>query len=61
VPAKILIIDDDKDARALLNTILRAGGHETVYATDAYTAIPTARREQPDLILLDFGLPAETP
>jgi DNA-binding response OmpR family regulator len=53
----ILIVDDDPDARDLLNRVLRAEGFDTAYAVDAYDALVAARRSQPDLILLDFRLP----
>ena len=54
---KILIIDDDADIRLGLNARLRANGFTTAFAEDGLNAVPTARREKPDLILLDLGLP----
>lgn len=57
-PAKILVIDDDQDIRRLLGTRLRAQGYEAVFAADAIGAVNEARKERPDLILLDLGLPA---
>ena len=55
--ARILIVDDDPDARDLFNLFLRGNGFETSYAADAYGAIAVARREPPDAVLLDYTLP----
>jgi DNA-binding response OmpR family regulator len=55
---RILIVVDDDDARYAMNVRLRASGFETVYATDGVSAVKMARLTQPDLILLDLGLPA---
>ena len=54
---KILVIEDDPDIRMLLNVRLKAAGYAAVFAFDAVTAISTARKENPDLIILDLGLP----
>jgi len=37
---------------------LRANHYETVQASDGYSAIVVAQKEQPNLIILDLGLPA---
>jgi DNA-binding response OmpR family regulator len=55
---KILIVDDDQDIRQLLGHRLKAQGFEAVFAGDAISAVNQARKEQPDLILLDLSLPA---
>jgi DNA-binding response OmpR family regulator len=58
VTPKILIVDDDPDLRQALKLRLRANNYDTVHAVDGYTAIAQARKESPDLIILDLGLPA---
>jgi two-component system KDP operon response regulator KdpE len=55
---KILIIDDDKQLLLGLSPRLKANGYEVTSATDAVSAIAVARKELPDLIILDLGLPA---
>ncbi|MCI0531483.1 MAG: response regulator [candidate division Zixibacteria bacterium] len=55
---KIMIVDDDRDMLRGLNVRLRASGYETVFANDAISAISTAKKEKPNLIILDLGLPA---
>ena len=55
---KILIVDDDPDMRLGLQVRLRANNYDTCFASDAMTAISEARRHNPDLVILDLGLPA---
>ena len=55
--AKILIIEDDQDIARLIGMKLKTRGHDLAFAGDAVTATTTARREHPDVILLDLGLP----
>lgn len=54
---KILIIEDDEDMRRALNIRLRASEYDTAFASDAVMALSIAKKESPDLILLDLGLP----
>jgi DNA-binding response OmpR family regulator len=56
--SKILIVDDDPDLRRALKIRLQANHYNTVQAGDGYSAISVAQKEQPDLIILDLGLPA---
>lgn len=56
-PARILIIEDEKDAVELLQFSLGASGYRTLAAGDGWTGVQTAERERPDLILLDLMLP----
>ncbi|MGH7829549.1 MAG: response regulator transcription factor [Candidatus Binatia bacterium] len=54
---KILVVDDDHDLLRALKIILEANGYATAFATSAALSLDTAMRENPDLILLDLGLP----
>jgi DNA-binding response OmpR family regulator len=54
---KVLIIDDDADMRRGLGLRLKANRYETAFAGDGVSAVSTALKERPDLILLDLGLP----
>ena len=55
--SKILIVDDDTSTRLVLRTILRARNYDAVMAADSIQAISVARKESPDLLLLDIELP----
>jgi DNA-binding response OmpR family regulator len=55
---KILIVEDDPDQRLAINVRLRSKAFATVLVGDGQAALSAARRERPDLILLDLGLPA---
>src|ERR1700737_4705116 len=58
MPPKILIVEDDPVTRHILHRILKSEKYETILAPDAMTALTSAQKEKPDLILLDLGLPA---
>ena len=55
---KILIIDDDQHLLLGLTTRLKTNGYLVVSAGDSVAAIAVARKEAPDLVILDLGLPA---
>jgi DNA-binding response OmpR family regulator len=55
---KIMIVDDDPDMRLGLHVRLKANNFQTFFAADALSAVSEARKHQPDLIILDLGLPA---
>lgn len=54
---KILIIEDDQEMRLALNLRLRAHNYDTAFASDAVMALSIAKKETPDMVLLDLGLP----
>jgi two-component system KDP operon response regulator KdpE len=54
---KILVVDDDPDLVRALRLRLRANNYDVATATDGYSAIASAQKEHPALIILDLGLP----
>jgi CheY-like chemotaxis protein len=56
-PKRILIADDNRDACETLAALLRLSGHTVETALDGPTAVETAQRFQPEVVLLDIGLP----
>lgn len=56
--AKILVIDDDQAIVDLLRLRLTEAGHQVFAAMDATGGVMVAARERPDLITLDFQMPA---
>jgi CheY-like chemotaxis protein len=57
--AKILIVDDNVVIAKTLHTKLRGAGFEVVTVSDCGAALGVARRETPDLILLDINFPPD--
>lgn len=55
---KILIVEDDPDVRQGMYVRLMANHYDTFFAGDALSSIAEARKHEPDLIILDLGLPA---
>ena len=54
---KILIVEDDKDISRLVEYNLAKGQYRTVRAADGETALNMAKKDLPDLIILDIMLP----
>ncbi len=55
---KILIVDDEINIVRVLASRLKANNYDIVVANDAVQAIKKAKEEKPDLIILDFKMPA---
>ena len=53
----ILIVDDEPTIRRLVRAALDGRGYRLLEAADGPSALETARRERPDLVLLDLALP----
>ena len=56
-PLRILIVDDNPDAAAMLAMFLESCGHEVMVEHDSHCGLERAVREAPDACLLDIGLP----
>jgi CheY-like chemotaxis protein len=54
---KILIVDDDMDTLRLVGLMLQRQGYQILAANTGTQAVETAKKEQPDLILLDIMMP----
>jgi CheY-like chemotaxis protein len=53
----ILVADDNRDSANTLCTLLRALGHDAYAAYDGIQAIEQAAKLDPDVVLLDIGMP----
>ena len=58
VRRRVLVVDDNADAIAVLTVALRRAGHEVHQARDGREALEVARKVRPELMFLDLGLPA---
>lgn len=54
---KILVVDDNEDAAAMLSSLLEACGHQVFVEHGARRALERAHIELPDVCVLDIGLP----
>jgi CheY-like chemotaxis protein len=57
---RILIAEDERDIRDLIEFTLTFGGHEVIAARNGVEAVDLAPHEKPDLILLDVRMPRMT-
>jgi len=55
---RVLVVDDNRDAADLLAETLRFGGFEVATAFDGAEALETLSTFQPDVAILDIGLPS---
>ena len=56
-PLMVLVADDNRDATDMLAELLRLAGHVVQTANDGLRAVKMAERLQPDVLVLDIGMP----
>src|SRR4051812_18910415 len=54
---KILVVEDDKTIREVINSVLVERNYLVETAEDGSAGLDSLRKQQPDLIILDLGLP----
>jgi two-component system, chemotaxis family, CheB/CheR fusion protein len=57
VSRRILVVEDQDDAREMLRVLLESKGHIILDEPDGRSALETIEREHPDVALIDIGLP----
>jgi two-component system KDP operon response regulator KdpE len=55
--ARVLIVDDEPSILATMAPLLRGRGYEVATATSGHAAIDAVARDEPQLVILDLGLP----
>ena len=53
----VLVVEDFEDNRFMMRRLLEMSGYRVVEAVNGQEAVEAARRERPDLILMDLSLP----
>jgi PAS domain S-box-containing protein len=56
---RVLVVDDDADARDLLRTVFSRAGAEVALASSVAEAMDMMHRVQPDVLISDIGMPDE--
>jgi two-component system, OmpR family, KDP operon response regulator KdpE len=56
-PLKVLVVDDEPPIRRFLRTSLAVNGYDVIEAKNGAEGLDEMRRNAPDLLVLDLGLP----
>jgi CheY-like chemotaxis protein len=54
---KVLVVDDQKEIRRLVEIALRVGDYQVLQAESGEEAVEIAKEERPDLIIMDIMMP----
>ena len=57
MPKRILVVEDDFDARYMLSLILKGEGYEVITAADGEGALAVLFDRRPDLVITDISMP----
>jgi len=57
---KVLVVDDDPDIRMLNKSIVEESGYTTIEAENGVEGLKMAKKENPDLIILDVLMPKQS-
>jgi len=57
LPLRVLVVDDDPDTAESFRLLLAVWGHEVAAANDGPSALALAESFQPDVALVDIGMP----
>ncbi len=60
MPKRILIVDDEPDAISYISSILENNGYEYLSADNGEEGLEMAKKEKPDMILLDLIMPEKS-
>jgi CheY-like chemotaxis protein len=55
---RVLIVEDQDDAREMLRVLIESAGHIVLEEVDGTSAVRAIEREHPDIAFIDIGLPA---
>jgi len=58
-PKKILVVDDNEIILKTISLKLQGAGYQVITALDGSEAVASARKETPDLVLLDISFPPD--
>jgi CheY-like chemotaxis protein len=57
VPRRVVVVEDNADIRSTLDSMLRMWGHQVDSAADGVAGLDCILRLEPDIALIDIGLP----
>ena len=57
MPKKVLIVDDSPMIRRIVGKILKDSGYDVVMAENGQKGVEAARRDRPDLVIMDIEMP----